>query len=457
MPKHLTLEMIEDSPEIQDWLDQFPTHGRSVATALLTQLQFISRDEYAEWLKATLSQIPCQTCGLFAVRKFKKLVNCIWTPQGRSIPRPATSLGSEDLVNSVISGLIRADETRYLDNPSLRLIKRTKHFQAVLIDDSSGSGDRMSSFLRRMFNSPSFLSRWSYGLIHLNIVLYSRSHESEARMLMAIPGSDHGKRKFPKSGKVSFYGNLSYKTWDMKTRWGRHAEQIIDLCDSITRIPSNRRMGYGGSMSNVVFYHSIPNNIPGVLFCRGNGWIPLFPGRAAPAWLPELLERGKKSTPRSPITRVSANLLNLLKCVKGGRRKEAALSRAMGFDLTVVTELLGRARTAGFLNAHNRLTAAGMKTIWDCAKTTEAPAFDLSLYIPSKWCAGEGNIQPSGLGGETRWEKTESAVGLPKVDGGIGQMPLERTDAMTVAPSLGVSTQGPSTAREGGDTHGPLG
>lgn len=56
-----------------------------------------------------------------------------------------------------------------------------------------------------------------------------------------------------------------------------------------------------------------------------------------------------------------------------------------------------------------------------------------------------------------RLDETESASGLPQADGDAGQASLERTDAKTTASSLGVSTQGPSTAREGGDTHGPLG
>lgn len=460
MEKRLTLEMIEVSPEIQAWLSQFPPHRRPAAINLLSQLRFVSRDRYAEWLKRALSQIDTANCGLYAVRKFSPVVTCLWNRRGITLPRPATSLGSEDFVHSVIAGLMRGNAARYQDHPSLTLIKRSKCFHAVLIDDASGSGDRLCSFIRRIFSNNTFLSRWSFGWVRLHIVAFARTAESEKFMLDAIPGSDHGLRKYPKASKVSFHGYLKYNVSELRSRWGRNAIKILDLCDATNVVPRDRRRGYGDTMSNIIFYHSVPNNIPGMLFCQNKRWNALFPGRTIPEWLPELLERRRRPV-RQIENRTTAvipeNVINLLELVKQGRRSEIALSRRLGFDPEVVCGLLSRAKMAGFINGNNRLTEVGLQAIWDNKKIAKDKAFDRALYIPTKWCAGRVTVQPSGLGELARWEKTESTSGSPRVDGGVGQTPLERTDAITAKPSLGVPTQDPSSAREGGDTHGPMG
>ena len=460
MDKRLTFEMVEASPEIQAWLRQFPIHRRPAAINLLCQLRFVSRDRYAQWLKIALAQINTTACGLYAVRKFKPTVTCLWNKRGVTLPRPATSLGSEDLVQSVIASMVRATPARYLDHPSVALLKRCKCFHAVLIDDAAGSGDRLCSFIRRMFSSKTFLSRWSFGWVRIHIVAYARSAESEELMLEAIPGSDHGLRKYPKTSKVTFHGHLKYSVSELRSRWGKNAIHISDLCDATTAVPSNRRRGYGDTMSNIVFYHSVPNNIPGMLFCQNKKWNALFPSRSVPDWLPVLLERRarpvRKVQNRTAVV-ITEDVLNLLVVIKQGRRTEIALSRGMGFDPEVIRALLSRAKAAGLINHNNRLTEVGLQAIWDNKKTAESSPFDRTLYIPTKWCAGRETVQPSGLGELARWERTESTSGSPRVDGGVGQTPLERTDAITAKPSLGVPTQGPSSAREGGDTHGPLG
>lgn len=457
MHQTLTLKKIEASPDIQGWLRQFKEHHRSVAINMLLQLRFVSRDTYAEWLKATVLKMSWNVIGLYAVRKFRPVVTCIWNKRGMTLARPASSLGSEDFVQSVIAGLTKANPDRYLDHPSIAVIKKTKEFHAILMDDSSGSGDRLSSFLRRMFSHKTFLSRWSFGLIHLHIVTYARTSDSDFAILEAIPGSDHVLRVHPKSSKVDFHGQWVFDTSELRARWGEAATQILDLCNSITAIPKDRRKGYGSTMSSIIFYHSVPNNLPGVLWCQNKKWKALFPKRTVPGWLPRLLDGGLDSATKRSTRKLPESLYSLLLWIKKGRSREQALSQATGYDVVALRALLGKARTAGFINRNNRLTKVGCQAIWNSKGVSKATTFDRSLYVPTKWCVGRATVQPSGLGGETRWEQTESARSSLRADGDVGQTSLERTDAKTTASSLGVSTQGPSTAREGGDTHGPLG
>jgi len=457
MHQTLTLEMIEASPQIRDWLEQFPVHRRATATNLLLQLRFVSRDVYAEWLKATVLKFPHEVCGLYAVRKFKGAAKCIWNKNGTSLPRPASSLGSEDFVQSVIAELIKANPDRYLDHPSIAVIKKTRAFHAVLMDDSAGSGDRLGSFLKRMFSQKTFLSRWSFGWIRLHIVAYARTTDSEATILDAIPGSDHGRRVIPKSKKVHFHGQWAFHASELHSRWGKTAMEILDLCDSVTAIPKNRRRGYGNTMSSIVFYHSVPNNLPGVLWCQNRKWKALFPKRTVPEWLPRLLSGGARPPAKPAHGQLFDSLRDLLLWIKRGRSREDALSQATGYDAEALRALLKKARTAGFINENNRLTAAGSQAIWKSKATSKAAEFDRSLYIPKRWCAGRGTVQPSGPGGETHRDQTESASGSLQADGDVGQTSLERTDAKTAMPSLAATAQLLSRARKGGGSHGPLG
>ena len=395
MPQTLTLDLIEYCTEIQNWLDQFPTHRRTQAISLLLQLRFVTRDEYAEWLKTTILKLSNAVCGLYSVRKFDETVTCIWDDEGTTLARPAKSLGSEDLVQSVISGLIRANPNAYLDHPSISEIKSRKQFHAVLIDDTIGSGDRLASYLRRMFSHKTFISRWSFGCIRLHIVTYTRSTDARSTMLDAIPGSDHGVRIYPRSRKVFFYSQWAFDASNLDARWGKSSTAILDLCDSVKSVPKNRRRGYGGTMANIVFFHSVPNNLPGMLWFQNQKWNALFPNRSFPQWLPSLLATNSQSKADTAIKQLPTSLRNLLYWIKRGRSKNMALSQATGYDIEVIRTLLEKARIAGFINKNNRLTIAGSKVLMENNANSSVVDFDRSLYVPSNWCADSGTVQPS--------------------------------------------------------------
>lgn len=450
---------------------------------MLAKLKFVSRDEYSEWLKGTLLDLKIPALGVYAARKFdeteslnapepnlpatqsepkksaadreKEPPKSLWDDKGIVEARPATSLGSEDLVQSVIAQLVKADNGRYLDHPSIHTIKKARLFHAVILDDSIGSGDRVRSFIERMMANKTFLSRWSLGCIRLHIVAYARSTEAEASILESIPGSDHGLRKYPKSSKVFFRGEIVYNAGSRHARWGEHAPQILDLCDSI-KIPKFARRGYGGTMSNFVFYHSVPNNIPGMFWFSGPKWSPLFPFRSVPQWLPRLLDNGA-SEPVGGMFTLDSPMLQILSAINGGRRKEYSLSQAIGLDHAIVTELLERCKALGFLTSGNHLTLVGRNFLFKANRGNKRQAYDRSLYIPKFWCAGRATVQPpgpTGYAGRIRAEPPDASV---SGGGGIGEMPLVRTDAKTASPSLTVPPQCPSIAREGGHSYGPSG
>jgi len=384
--------MIEACPEAQAWLDQFPDERQAAATNLLLKLQFVDRDTYSEWVKTTLLDLRESPCALYAVSKIDNSLNCLWDEGGATVGRPSYSLGSEDLVNSVFADLKRTDSQRFLDHPHLEELRARKIKDVVLVDDSIGSGQRISSFIALMMANRTFLSWWSFGWIRLHVVAFARSQESATRIMKTTAGSDHPNRKFPKSEKIRFLGHLAYRTGDLSHRWGSNHQNILALCDSVSSIPPILRRGYGNAMANIVFYHSVPDNIPGMLWFQCAEWRPLFPDRSVPNWLPILLEGISPSRQPGEIPK---DLISILRLVKRGLKNEHGLARAMDLDIAVVGHLLSRGRGSGFLTDGNRLTKAGLQTIWADKQGSHAEQFDRSLYVPSKWCVDRETVQPS--------------------------------------------------------------
>ena len=453
----LTLEMIDNSSEIRQWLAQFPSDRESTAIDVLLKLQFISRDVYAEWLKEQLSAITDGPCALYAVRKFEEPLESYWDGEGNPPTRPAESQGSEELVQSVLGNLGKSGDESFLDHPSIYNLKTSRVRNIVLIDDSIGSGQRVVDFINLLMKNKTLLSWWSYSLIQFYVVAFIRTHKAEKRILKYLPGSDHHQRVHRKSEKLHFVGHHHFDDEEFELRWGANSTQILNLCDSVEAVPRWAQRGYGSVMSNQVFYHSVPDNTPGILWNGENGWLPLMPNRLFPTWLADLL-MGQAPVQNSDVnSAVNRSLLAVLMAAQRGIRAKRSISRAIGLDPRVTEGLVQKAQAAGFLNQSNRLTEVGKQTIWDSRDERRIVAFDRSLYVPTKWCVGRGTVQPSGPIEATRRVQAESKASLLAEDGDAGQVSLERTDARSATPPLRVVTQLPSRPRVGDDPHGPKG
>lgn len=454
--KNLSPSKIDASPEVQAWISQFPEAHRTTAKLLLSRLQFVSRDTYAEWLRQAAASLPTnQVHALYSVRKLNNDQTCYWNEVGEPVSRSGSSLGSEDLVYSLISNLVRASAGRLLDHPSLPELKKQKVRSYVLIDDSIGSGDRVADFITAMLHHPTFLSWWSFGWIKINVFSFSRPRESEARIIAKVRGSDHGKRKFKKSSKIDFSSEVVYQRDWLEARWGENYDQLIALCRGQTNIPKWARLGYGDVLANIVFYHSVPNNLPGSLWFTNEKWHGLMPGRALPDWLESLLD--SRSDGATVDNGIADELLKLLALVKRGIRSSNSVAQRLGVDHRYALELLHYAETLGLVTPQVRLTATGLDRIRQSTKFISLPSWDHCLYIPTSWCADRTTVQPSMQRELTPSALADSVEVSAFTDGDVGQTSLERSDAKAATPPFSVMLQSPALPRENHDTDGPLG
>lgn len=128
--KTLSPAVIEASPEIQQWVAQFPDGQQTTAKVMLSRLKFVSRDVYSTWLRRVVSGLPeDKTYALYSVRKLPE-GKALWEQNGAIVARPGDSQGSEDLVYSLISNLSRADPQILLDHSPLDEL-REKRFMIM--------------------------------------------------------------------------------------------------------------------------------------------------------------------------------------------------------------------------------------------------------------------------------------------------------------------------------------
>lgn len=404
-PKKLTKYDIDTCNEIQEWLKQFNHTDVFTAESLLLNLDFISRDSYSSWLLNKVSSYNKNPCAVYAVRKFpdnkeikitkgdnrkKKEVECLWGADGKVSLRPAKSLGSEDLVTSIISIICRKNKETFLDHSSLNELRKKRIRNIILIDDSIGSGKRMVNYINSMTEHKTFLSWWNGGFIKIIILSYARTREAQKKILQEVKGSNHGRRIRRLSDKLIFDSEIIYSAKNLEKRWGNHCESISLLCNTYREIQKYLRRGFGNVMSNILFYHSVPNNIPGLLYVKRNNWKPLFPNRTLPEWLLRVFERQKPLSLNYHTNievEVGIDVTYLLHHIKKGIRKKSSLSLKMDCDLSMVSDLLEQSIRLGFVTENIHLTKTGRDYLTKKGKVSYEIVPNYSLYIPQSWCA----------------------------------------------------------------------
>lgn len=390
--KSLSIEKMEECIEISNWINQFPDDKQLTALQLLIQLRFVSRDSYSKWLNNTINTLVNDDYyAMYSVRKLDES-RPFWDSIGNIQERPGDSQGSEDLVYSLISNATRRDEYA-LDHPSISILRENKIRNIILIDDSIGSGDRVSGFINSMLGNKTFLSWWSLGLMKIHVLSYARPRGASDRIISGVIGSDHGKRKFRKSEKIKFNSKIVFSKADVAHRWGSNCGSILDLCDSIRAVQKWARKGYGEVMGNIVFEHSVPNNIPGLLWFSNKKWNALFPNRSLPVWFIKLIQ-GKYQAESSSNSGVSDQMFSFLNLIKKGVRNPTSLACRLNCEQSLILEYMSMGVSSGFLSEKIRLTKVGYDLLFKMNKQKKVEKSVRKMYIPTSWCADLTYIQP---------------------------------------------------------------
>lgn len=395
----LTLNQVDYSPEINDWLLQFKdAEDKIIAKNMLLRLRFVSKDTLTQWLKETLKQIKLSYTkhAIYAVRKLEKPTTdkgtnhhqkVYFDKHGKVPLRPGESQGSEDLINSVVSNFLKANTQKnvFFDHPSIETLRSEQIKHLILVDDSIGSGKRINEFINAMLANRTFKSWWSFGWLKITIISYTRNKAAETLIYSGIKENLKASRKYRNTDKISFVSARVYANDNIKQTWGNDSDKFYGLCQRTTAISKNYRLGYNSTFSNIVFLHSAPNNLPGIFWFHSHRWQGLMPCRSIPSWLIELLTSSSALSKSKPL---SNELVELIQLVKKGIRSITSLALRLNIDTLYAKKLLKQAKDLGLITSDKRLTEYALEKLHSIKKNTEVEKFNYELYIPSSWSVG---------------------------------------------------------------------
>lgn len=404
MPLNLT------SIPVVEWLAQFDTPDQVAAARLVSEILIVDADTFSNEVRQKILELsatydgPIALCTERSIRKRKGKPNRLFPESVRKprraygdgpVPVPAgkpyaRETGSEAVLASIITGLVRTDRTKFIDHPGPNQIRKLKPRAYLIVTDFIGSGDRVAANLEAMWQLHSFKSWKSLGLMDLGVVAYSGT----AAGVKVVSGHSSKPHVYLCRGCPSIH-ELPNPTRDT----------LASLCHRYGPRSTNADrtpLGYGNGGALIAFDHGMPNNAPLLLHQKRTRWRPLFPSRSAALLssarkvakrqeeveraLLRLREKRLSLAPRlAGIPPNEQNRVLVLTALKRRPRNLLALSSRTGLSVAEVEILLAEAVTSGLLDAQLKLTAAAYNAL-SYLRTTDSPKLPLPKLNLTPYC-----------------------------------------------------------------------
>jgi hypothetical protein len=179
--------------------------------------------------------------------------------------------GSEHIAANIISEVSKT--LQYLKSvialPNLEELRERRVRTIVLVDDNIASASTITQYLDRWWENPTVRSWRSYGLIRFVVVTYACSRRGELTVRRHRLADD--------IRYVEVGGDFSSAHWTRAQR-----DEVRDVCRRYaTRhaIRNSLELGYKGSESLLIVGHTLPNNLPNILWSGespGRPWVRFF-------------------------------------------------------------------------------------------------------------------------------------------------------------------------------------
>ena len=299
-------------------------------------------------------------------------------------------IGSEGIISNLCRDIARTNSD-ILEHPSIQEMKDSKCRHILCIDDIIGSGNRMVSFAKWLFNNKTIKSWHSSHYIDFVACAYA--------------GSDYGKKNASQIhlfSEVLLVQSVSFG----RTIWtGNQRDQIDKLCRRYSIYTSKPRMplGFKDSFTCIVFAHKCPNTNPAILWAsKKNSWNAIFSNR--PEFIMNNEIKDKTEERQEKILKVlghtrllnsilfrqlnseSRQIMIILSCLAAHRHYENVLSDILELPIPIIRQQLERCRMYGCIDKGNRITVFGKKVLGAARKNKYIPEnkFDIKndFYYP---------------------------------------------------------------------------
>jgi hypothetical protein len=378
-----TDEVIANSHKIQEWILQFQEDDRNLVIDILKQIDVISLDDFSDIFERLLlksvekikedSSCKCNI-SIFPIRKFKK--NELFWSSENSDAQPAhrspVGNGSEDFIIKLISDFCKKYD--FIESPSIKNIKEHKINNIILASDYNISGCQVLKFIELFFMNKSIKSYWSLN----KIKIYVASVISTNNAIKLI--SDY--KFFRKKSNIYFEHLFFEKEW-------KDYNKIKYMLDKYPQIPRKYRYGYKGTGVNIIFTHSIPNNIFGIFFYDNKNWSALFPKRRVPADIVRQIKDGVAVDDEK--SEYAKKILNL---IFHKNKTINTLSKKIGLSnvfTEIILEHLLKCKFISIDNGYYKITITGKHYLYEHILSHKRNIdenidyYDYSIYIPHKW------------------------------------------------------------------------
>lgn len=398
------------------WLEQFDVIDQPLAANLLDSIVWVSEREFKVKLENKVEKIANSTQGvvaLFLEREIRKNGHGIqrFYKQSSKRPRRASGaalqpiesikryndeVGSEGVVGSIATGIVRSNKQKYLLHPTAEQIRSRKIRKFILLADTIGSGDQISKCLDSLWKVASVKSWKSLKYIDFHVVCYTASEKS-------IKYLNKNKTK-PTLDYV-----IPCPTIFNQFEHAGIRDRIVKLCEIYGKKANSSKslpmLGYSSTGALIAYAHGLPNNCPVIFFKKNKTWMPMFPSRVT-SQVGRELESGERKIPyRSLLDRWqkkelseaswiesedhdAKNLVTVMASLYRPPRTAVAISARTNLDIDYVERLLSTARFYDWVsNKSNRLTDNGIAILkkLERERSKEPIVFDEydPLYFPS--------------------------------------------------------------------------
>jgi hypothetical protein len=370
-----------DTERGKAWLDNFAEDEQVAARLLLDGLDLVGQDRLRADLTTTIGRLAETLPAPIALVPVRDLdTSQSYYPMHSRDARPqllnSTSFpGSEAIVANLAGSLRREAENDgpFVAAPSLRNMRAARCRTVLFIDDFSGSGDRVLAFDRAFRRHPTIKAWLSRKWIKIHVVVFAATGGAAYRLSQHFAADRvHVHRMCP--------------TFDDRAWTGSERSAVEKLCRDYY-LPTSKAEAYGykNSRGLMAFLHSVPNNLPPILWQGGRrrrrGWRSFFLNQAVPSDVFPLFgdaspeQRADETLMRLGQQRLAlggwrtaagAETTRVLLVLSALSRRPATIARVMsltGLANSETVAILRACRGWGLVGVTLRLTDAGLKEL----------------------------------------------------------------------------------------------
>ncbi len=402
-----------------DWLEQFDVSDRHLAKELLDSVVWVSHLEFSHKLMEKITEYAATINGPVALFLERELRKNQWGVQRlykqerkprrakgaciqpvESKKRYNDEVGSEGMIGTLVTGLMRDNPKKYFLHPTAEQIRTHEIRSFCVVTDTIGSGAQLSTFFDSMWKVASVKSWKSSGLIDFSVIAYTATDFGLKKIL--------SHKLNPTVHYVCACPTVHHQFQDSIIH--KKQAKIVELCEKYGKKTGVSKkvgpLGYGNTGSLIAYAHGMPNNSPRIFHKKSKRWEPIFPARVANHVIHEMNPGHKKIPSEALLIRLghqklsaskwlfsadekSKKLIILMASLHRGRRCAGSISARTQLDIDEVCELLDIAKNYNWVSDKNRLTDDGRQLLSQIesqqANQQEDYTFDEKelIYFPS--------------------------------------------------------------------------